>query len=58
MAATASACGSTKPLLLIVEDDPWIQGIAAELLADEGFSIASATDGAAGLQLAERLQTA
>jgi len=50
--------GSDGRLVLIVEDDPWIQGIAAELLKDEGFSIVSAADGAAGLELAARLRPA
>src|SRR6187200_2826393 len=53
-----SAIPHTKPLVLIVEDDPWIRGIAAELLQDEGFSIVGATDGAAGMQLVERLHPA
>jgi len=47
-----------KPLVLIVEDDPWIRGISSELLEDEGFAIASAPDGEAGLNIAERLRPA
>ena len=46
---------SSAPLVLIVEDDQWIQNITRELLEDEGFDVASATDGDAGLRLAERL---
>jgi CheY-like chemotaxis protein len=42
-----------KPLVLIVEDDLWIQSIAAELLEDDGFAIATATDGESGLELVE-----
>jgi CheY-like chemotaxis protein len=48
----------TKPLVLIVEDDPWIRGISSELLEDEGFAIASAADGQTGLTMAERLRPA
>ena len=53
-----TATSHTKPLVLIVEDDPWLQGIAAELLEDEDFSIVSATDGDAGLELVERFHPA
>jgi len=37
-----------KPLVLIVEDDPWIRSISSELLEDEGFAVASAPDGEGG----------
>jgi CheY-like chemotaxis protein len=47
-----------KPLILIVEDDVWIRGIAGALLEDEGFAIASAADGQAGLAMAQRLKPA
>ena len=47
-----------KPLVLIVEDDPWICGISSELLEDEGFAVASAPDGEAGLNRAVRLRPA
>jgi DNA-binding response OmpR family regulator len=47
-----------QPLVLIVEDDPWIQGITRELLEEEGFAVVSATDGAAGWKLAQRLHPA
>jgi DNA-binding response OmpR family regulator len=46
----------TRALVLIVEDDPWIRDISTELLEDEGFAIASAADGQAGLEMAERLR--
>jgi CheY-like chemotaxis protein len=45
----------TRPLVLIVEDDPWIRSISHELLEDEGFAIATAADGKAGLSMAEQL---
>ncbi len=48
----------TQPLVLIVEDDPWIRGIASELLEDEGFAVASAADGQLGLEMAKRLRPA
>lgn len=44
--------------MLIVEDDPWIQTVASELLQDEGFSTASATNGETGLRMAEKLHPA
>ena len=47
-----------RPLVLIVEDDPWIQAIASELLEDEGFATASATNGEIGLTMAEKLRPA
>jgi CheY-like chemotaxis protein len=47
-----------KPLVLIVDDDPWIRDISSELLEDEGFAIASAADGETGLRLATQLQPA
>lgn len=46
----------TGPLVLIVEDDPWIRNISGELLKDEGFAVASAGDGQAGFAAAERLR--
>lgn len=48
----------SKPLVLIVEDDPWIRELAGELLEDEGFAIATAADGHAGLAMAETLHPA
>jgi CheY-like chemotaxis protein len=47
-----------KPLILIIEDDSWTRSIASELLEAEGFSVARAADGQAGLDLAERLDPA
>ncbi len=48
----------TKPLVLIIEDDPWVRSISSELLEDEGFAVASAGDGQDGLNAAERLRPA
>ena len=47
---------TARRVVLIVEDDPWIQDITRELLEDEGFEIASATDGESGLKTAARLR--
>jgi len=47
-----------KPLILIVEDDVWMRFIAGALLEEEGFAIARAADGQAGLGMAERLHPA
>ena len=47
---------STRRVVLIVEDDAWIQGILGELLEDEGFEIVSTSDGESGLKTAERLR--
>jgi len=47
-----------RPLILIVEDDVWIRFIAGALLEEEGFAIARAADGQAGLEMAERLHPA
>jgi len=52
---TAREC-LTRPLLLVVEDDAWLQRITRELLDDEGFEVVSATSGEAGLKIAERRQ--
>jgi hypothetical protein len=30
-----------RPLVLSIEDDPWIQAVASELLEDEGYATAS-----------------
>jgi DNA-binding response OmpR family regulator len=47
-----------EPLVLIVEDDLWIQAIASELLEDEGFATESATNGEIGLRMAKKLRPA
>jgi CheY-like chemotaxis protein len=45
----------TTPAVLIVEDDPWVREITHDLLVDAGFVVASAPDGLAGFELAQRL---
>jgi CheY-like chemotaxis protein len=52
MSATAKPDGSKK--VLVVEDDPWIRSLMADLLAGEGYSVVQASDGKAGLDLAEQ----
>jgi CheY-like chemotaxis protein len=39
--------------VLVVEDDPWIRSLMADLLAGEGYSVVQASDGKAGLSMAE-----
>src|SRR5438445_13828728 len=40
--------------VLVVEDDPWIRSLMADLLAGEGYSVVQASDGKAGLVMAEQ----
>ena len=40
--------------VLVVEDDPWIRSLMADLLAGEGYAVVQASDGKAGLELAEQ----
>jgi CheY-like chemotaxis protein len=39
--------------VLVVEDDPWIRLLMADVLAGEGYAVVQAADGTAGLELAE-----
>jgi CheY-like chemotaxis protein len=39
--------------VLVVEDDPWIRSLMADLLVGEGYSVVQASDGRAGLDMAE-----
>ncbi len=38
--------------VLVVEDDPWIRSLMADLLAGEGYDVVEAPDGKQGLELA------
>lgn len=38
-----------KPLILVIEDDPSVQGFLSVLLEGEGYEVAVATDGLEGL---------
>ncbi len=40
--------------VLVVEDDPWIRSLIADLLSSEGYNILQAPDGKAGLEVAQR----
>lgn len=47
---------SQPPRLLVVDDDPTVREIVAEVLADEGYAVARAGDGATALKLVDTLQ--
>ena len=38
--------------ILVVEDDPWIRNLMADLLSGEGYTVVQAPDGKAGLERA------
>ena len=40
--------------VLVVEDDPWIRSLIADLLSSEGYNILQAPDGRVGLEVAQR----
>ena len=40
------------PLILIVEDDPDVLGLVVTMLTEEGYRVATAQDGEAGLTVA------
>jgi CheY-like chemotaxis protein len=44
----------TRPqkTVLVVEDDPWIRSLMADLLKGEGYDVVQASDGKAGLEMA------
>ncbi len=50
---------TTRPqkTVLVVEDDPWIRSLMADLLAGEGYSVVQASDGKAGLDMAEESES-
>ena len=41
------------PVVLVIEDDPWLRQIEVELLAGEGYATSESGDGASGLRLAQ-----
>lgn len=51
--AAAEEAGG-KPLILVVDDDPGIRDLLAQLLADDGYRIITASDGQEALDLARR----
>jgi CheY-like chemotaxis protein len=44
---------SDKKTVLVVEDDPWIRSLMADLLSGEGYAVIQAPDGKVGLKMAE-----
>src|SRR5262245_23196418 len=50
--AMSTTAGPQKTIL-VVEDDPWIRSLMADLLASEGYSVVQAPDGKVGLEMAE-----
>jgi len=44
---------SEAPLILIVEDDPTVQGLLRTIMETEGYDVITATDGLEGLLKAE-----
>jgi two-component system cell cycle response regulator DivK len=40
--------------VLVVEDDPWIRSLMADLLAGEGYTVVQAPDGKQGLEMANQ----
>lgn len=45
---------SKSQKVLVVEDDPWIRSLMADLLTGEGYGVVQAPDGKVGLQLAQQ----
>lgn len=49
----ANSANQSKTVL-VVEDDPWIRSLMADLLAGEGYEVVQAADGKVGMQMAEQ----
>jgi signal transduction histidine kinase/DNA-binding response OmpR family regulator len=56
--AVAKATSKAGPLVLVIDDDPAVHELLQDLLAREGFRVATAASGEEGLQLARQLQPA
>jgi signal transduction histidine kinase len=54
----ATGAGADQPLVLVIEDDPDSAQLLSSSLAQEGYRVAVAADGAAGLRLARELRPA
>lgn len=50
-----STTNEGRTTVLVVEDDPWIRSLMADLLDGEGYKVLQAADGQAGLDLARQL---
>jgi CheY-like chemotaxis protein len=48
---------STRPLILLVDDDPAVRLMMTRALTDRGYEVRSATDGQAALTILEGLET-
>jgi CheY-like chemotaxis protein len=48
---------STRPLILLVDDDPGVRLMMTHALMDRGYEVRSATDGQAALTILEGLET-
>ena len=46
--------GSAQQTVLLIEDDPWLRSLLTDILADEGYAVLPATNGQAGLSLAQQ----
>ncbi len=46
------SAATSQKTVLVVEDDPWIRSLMADLLTGEGYNVVQAADGVAGLQQA------
>jgi DNA-binding response OmpR family regulator len=44
--------------VLLIEDDPWVQSLLAELLTDEGYMVSRALTSREGLRISEQLKPA
>jgi DNA-binding response OmpR family regulator len=42
------------PIVLIVDDDPWIRLFMRDLMIEEGYAVLEASNGAAAMRLAQR----
>jgi DNA-binding response OmpR family regulator len=49
----AAAVTPVDKTILLVEDDAWLRRIMAELLADDGYQVLEASDGAQALAMVE-----
>jgi CheY-like chemotaxis protein len=47
-----STTAKGQKTVLVVEDDPWIRSLMADLLAGEGYEVVQAPDGKQGLEMA------
>jgi DNA-binding response OmpR family regulator len=49
---------AARERVLLIEDDPWVQSLLAELLHDEGYAISRALTSRDGLKMTEQLRPA